>query len=239
MNHVGHTDPSSPGDPLRLGFADLTPSPLVLRDVEAFLLGLLPDEHVLGGPVRSGPAGSFAVLDGADPQASGVLIRDEEHTPIAALTDLQHLRDSVVRGRLVPVRRRESGSRAELALSRTELSVGSPARRRPCWCSTGLPPPRTGRRWRGCCPPAGTRSGSWSRTRPGNPLPLRTLVATVEAWLVGIGASPAPSGRGSTLSPAEARSGCGRHPSGGVTPPATGCSSTGSGQCWEPTPPAG
>lgn len=196
MNHVGHTDASSPGDALRLGFADLTPSPLVLRDVEAFLLGLLPDEHVLGGPVRSGPVGSVAVLDGADPQASGVLIRDEEHTPIAALTDLQHLRDSVVRGRLEPVRRRESGSRAELALSRTELAVG------PAGTSTAVlvldRPPTTA----DGATIADLLSAGWDTLwvvvadTPGNPLPLRTLVATVEAWLVGIGASPAPSGVG-------------------------------------------
>ena len=201
MSHLGRTDHAAPADPQLLALPDLTASPLVLRDVEAFLLGLLEDEHVLGGPVRSGPAGSLAVLDGADVQASGILIRDEEHTPIAALTDLQHRHDSAVRGRLVSIRRRESGSRAELALDRTELSVESPS------ASTALlvldRPPTTadGPALEGVLSAGSDTLWVVIADTPGNPVPLTTVVATVEAWLGGVGASASASGVGTRTLP--------------------------------------
>ena len=127
MTSIGRNESTGHPDPTFLALPDLTASPLVLRDVEAFFLGLLEDEHVLGGPVRSGRTGPMAVLDGADVQGGGILIRDEEHTPIAALTDLRPHRGSAVRDGSLSVRRRESGSRAELALDQAELSVESPS----------------------------------------------------------------------------------------------------------------
>jgi len=193
MSHIGRIDPA---DPQLLALPDLTASPLVLRDVEAFLLGLLEDDHVLGGPVRSGRAGCFAVLGGADVQGNGILIRDEEHTPIAALTELQHHGGSAVRGRLVPVRRRESGSRAELALDRAELSVASPRTPSALLVLDRPPTSSDGPALEEVLSAGADTTWVVVADTPGNPIPLATVVATVEAWLVGIGASASASGVG-------------------------------------------
>lgn len=189
MTDIGR---STQGDPRLLALPEMTASPLVLRDVEAFLLGLLEDQHVLGGPVGTGDTGSFAALEGADANPSGgILIRDEEHTPIAALTDLHDVRGgATVQGRLVPVRRRESGQRIELALSRAELS------QQPTGVVTALlvldrPPTTADAPALDQVLSAGTET-LWVVVpdTPDNTLPLSTVVAAVETWLASVGAEP-------------------------------------------------
>lgn len=194
MTDIGRIPRSDPRPPALL---EMTASPLVLRDVEAFLLGLLEDQHVLGGPVGSSEPGSFAALEGAEVNPSGILIRDEEHTPIAALTDLEDLRGgSAVQGRLVPVRRRESGQRTELALNRAELSQRSPG------LVTALlvldrPPTTADAPALNQVLSAGTDT-LWVVVpdSPDNPLPLSTVVSTVETWLTSIDAEPSAAEAG-------------------------------------------
>ncbi len=183
------------GGPELLTLPHVTADPLVLRDVEASLLGLLEDEHVLGGPVRPGPSGARAVLLGADPQQGGILIRDDEHTPIAALTDLTAVDGPGAQGLLVRVRRRESGQRAELALHRAELPGG------PTSTSTALivldrPPTAADDSALREALTAGSQLWVVVPDAPGGELPLAVLVATAEAWLAGIGADASPSAAG-------------------------------------------
>lgn len=184
MTAVGRPDP---GGLDLLALPDVTTDPLLLRDVEAFLLGLLRDEHVLGGPVRPGRPGPFAVLLGVDTPGNGVLFRDEEHTPIAALTGLVPVDGPGVRGRLVPVRQRESGHRAELALSRDDMSSQSP---RGSQAVLVLDRPPTAADAALFKEVMDRSSSVWVIVpdAPGSVLPLMTLMATAEAWLSSIGA---------------------------------------------------
>lgn len=183
------TDLNETPEAFLLALPRRTGSPLVERDVEAFHLGLLEDEHPLGGAVRTGPAGHFAVLADADVSGGGLLIVDQEGTPIAAVTDVQEQGGSAVRGRLVSVRSRGSGHQAVRALDRTDLRVASPTP------STGLllldRPPTTADSPDIDELVAGGSSTVWVivADSPGNALPLSTLVATVQAWLLDIGAT--------------------------------------------------
>jgi sulfate adenylyltransferase len=93
---------------------------VTLGDVELGLLGLLPQGHLLGGPVASPrPAPNATVLLRTDPAEVArapheVLLVDEESTPLATLVvqeDVQRGdRDCLLRGILRRERRRESGA---------------------------------------------------------------------------------------------------------------------------------
>lgn len=118
--------------------------PHQLRDAELALLGLWTAQAPLGRHLPAeqpsgsrGPAVGSVVtllLPGApgvgdsDPQAPAeVVLRDEEHTPIARLTVADADWEGEVwtlRGDLAPMRRRESGQHRDRALTRDSLGTG-------------------------------------------------------------------------------------------------------------------
>lgn len=102
----------------------------VLRDVELTLLGVLPAGQELGGRLRPGPA-SQTVRVRLEPNArdralltDGVVLVDEESTPIARLEALRPAADGIVEGRLAPQRHRESGIGRDRALSGADRDAG-------------------------------------------------------------------------------------------------------------------
>ena len=121
-------------------------SAAVLRDVELVLAGVLPADHVLGGPVAArgtrvtatgtpvaapgGPATPGTVLE-LDPQqcaaalaAGSVDLLDEEMTPIATLTGLVPTGPGQVKGVLGARRRRESGAGRDAAVGTDDRAAG-------------------------------------------------------------------------------------------------------------------
>ncbi len=170
-----------------MALPDLTLDPVMLRDVEAGLLGLLAEGHRLGGQVRPGPAGRRVVLaaDGlgpADAAGPGLLLRDHEHTPVAALTDLAPEESGTVRGDLVAVRRRESGEYAELALQTEDLAAMSGS-------LVVLDRPPVDLDTTAVEPLLAADGDLWVVVpdSPGAPVPLGVLVTTARAWLGSIG----------------------------------------------------
>lgn len=102
----------------------------VLRDVELTMLGVLPAGQELGGPLRPGPASETFRLR-LEPnardralQTDGVVLVDEESTPIARLDAVRPATDGLVQGRLVGQRHRESGVGRDRALSRADRDAG-------------------------------------------------------------------------------------------------------------------
>lgn len=109
----------------------------VLRDVELVLGGVLPDGTHLGEPLASGvapertadtaPQARIAVhpeLRDAAVAAGGLVLLDEEMTPLAELTDVRADGPQGLTGRLAGQRRRESGAGRHLALDVADRGVG-------------------------------------------------------------------------------------------------------------------
>lgn len=109
----------------------------VLRDVELVLGGVLPDGTHLGEPLASAvapertevaaPHARIAVhpeLRDAAVAAGGLVLLDEEMTPLAELTDVRADGPQGLTGRLAGQRRRESGAGRHLALDVADRGVG-------------------------------------------------------------------------------------------------------------------
>lgn len=97
-----------------------------IRDVELVLLGVLPRHHVIGRSISEHHAAGQLTgisIDESVPVGSGILLTDEERTPLATLTAPQRAgRDTVV-GTLVAERVRESGVARDRALLVDDLSA--------------------------------------------------------------------------------------------------------------------
>jgi len=95
----------------------------VLRDVELVLLGVLPSGQELGGRLSACPPKDSVRLwlePGARERAlqtDGVVLVDEESTPIARLESVHPAHDGFVEGHLVAQRHRESGIGRDRTLS--------------------------------------------------------------------------------------------------------------------------
>jgi sulfate adenylyltransferase len=103
-----------------LTLPDVVLPPGASADLMLALARVLPTGHVLGGPVAESPAAAAegtvgVVVDPVTAQraraVSGLILRDEEHTPLAVLTDVeQGSALGVLHGVPQPLRTRESGS---------------------------------------------------------------------------------------------------------------------------------
>lgn len=137
-----------------------------LRDLELVLLGVLPSGHLLGGPLCTRGDGSVVAAADDAPNVSvrlpadvaqralrcgSVLLRDDEHTPLARLVGLvaeQPLAGTgagiVLSGRLVVERAREGGISRGSALSQKDLAsrLLVAADERPSVVVLGRPPLR-------------------------------------------------------------------------------------------------
>jgi sulfate adenylyltransferase len=109
----------------------------VLRDVELVLGGVLPGGTSLGEPLTSdvtsddgeiaAPNARIAVhpeLRDAAVAAGGLVLLDEEMTPLAHLTDVRADGPRGLSGRLAGQRRRESGAGRHLALDASDRGAG-------------------------------------------------------------------------------------------------------------------
>ena len=98
-----------------------------IRDLELALLGVLPVEQVLGAEIGRRVSAGLTGLPrdsagaGSLDEVDAVVLVDEEQTPLAALESPTDAGDGVVAGRLVPLRRRESGRGRDRALSVDDL----------------------------------------------------------------------------------------------------------------------
>jgi sulfate adenylyltransferase len=107
----------------------------VLRDAELTLLGVLPTGQELGGRLQPAPK---AAQGTAEPtrlrlsapvqeralEAGGVLLVDDETTPIARLESVQATGSGLIEGNLVAERARESGVGRDRALSPADRAAG-------------------------------------------------------------------------------------------------------------------
>lgn len=151
--------------------------------MEAALLGLLPDEHLLGGPVGHGPAGPRIRVGGhRHPPGTIVVLRDPEHSPVAEL-EVETSSPTGVRGILRGLRRRESGLRADLALTLDDRGTADVV------VVLARPPVHED----------GARIGGVIAAAdplivvpddPTSPVPAEILLAAAHAWLEDIGAPP-------------------------------------------------
>jgi adenylyl-sulfate kinase len=135
-----------PTEPQAGTFPDTILVPALVSDLLLGLAGVLPDGQVLGGPVterQPGHPGSVTlVLPSAEMAslalaAGGIVLRDEEHTPLAALEDLVPAagRDDTVTGvpRRMRVRESRTASHPEVEFDseslrhRPVLVIGRPA----------------------------------------------------------------------------------------------------------------
>jgi adenylyl-sulfate kinase len=126
--------------PVITALPDLALDPVRTRDAELALLGLLPEGQLLGGTVGARAAAADLPEEGAlvrvavSPdqadaitEAGGVVLRDEEFTPLARLVHAERAgtvtgaSSVVLRGHLQSERARESGETRGIALSRADL----------------------------------------------------------------------------------------------------------------------
>ncbi len=95
-----------------------------IRDLELALLGVLPPEQVLGAAIGSRVSPGLTGLPLEDPvdDVDTLLLVDEEQTPLAALESPLAVEPGLVAGRLVALRRRESGRGRDRALTHDDLA---------------------------------------------------------------------------------------------------------------------
>ncbi len=138
--------------PWSLDLPDVALRPVALADVELALLGVLPPGHVLGEAVsapRASSASGGASGHGGGPlvrlrvptsvgstvlDAGGAVVRDEESTPLATLTEVavdpaDDTAEVLLSGVLTRRRNRESGEGAQYALSAADLAAPASGQR--------------------------------------------------------------------------------------------------------------